>query len=42
VRDSLTPEEVRDHLDEILLEDGYEVLPRAFDEGRRLRRRLLS
>jgi NAD(P)-dependent dehydrogenase (short-subunit alcohol dehydrogenase family) len=42
VSDALTPEDVRDHLDEILLEDGYEVLPRAFEEGRRLRRRLLS
>jgi NAD(P)-dependent dehydrogenase (short-subunit alcohol dehydrogenase family) len=42
VSDGLTPEEVRDHIDEIRLEDGYEVLPRAFEEGRRLRRRLLS
>jgi NAD(P)-dependent dehydrogenase (short-subunit alcohol dehydrogenase family) len=41
VSDALTPEEVRDHLTEIRLEDGYDVLPRAFEEGRRLRRRLL-
>jgi NAD(P)-dependent dehydrogenase (short-subunit alcohol dehydrogenase family) len=36
----LSIETVRDHLDEIVLEDGYEVLDKAFEEGRRLRRRL--
>ncbi len=36
----LTVEMVRDHVDDVLLEDGYDVLDRAFEEGRRLRRRL--
>jgi NAD(P)-dependent dehydrogenase (short-subunit alcohol dehydrogenase family) len=36
----LSVEMVRDHADEILLEDGYDVLDKAFEEGRRLRRRL--
>jgi NAD(P)-dependent dehydrogenase (short-subunit alcohol dehydrogenase family) len=42
VSDDLTPEEVGDRLEEICSEAGYEVLPRAFEEGRRLRRRLLG
>ncbi|HEV8296373.1 MAG TPA: SDR family NAD(P)-dependent oxidoreductase [Acidimicrobiales bacterium] len=39
--DELSIEVVRDRLDEVMLEDGYEVLDRAFEEGRRLRRRVL-
>jgi NAD(P)-dependent dehydrogenase (short-subunit alcohol dehydrogenase family) len=42
VADDLTAEAVREHLDEICDEAGYEVLPRAFEEGRRLRRRLIG
>jgi NAD(P)-dependent dehydrogenase (short-subunit alcohol dehydrogenase family) len=42
VDDELSIETVRDRIDEIVLEDGYEVLNRAFDEGRRLRRRVLG
>jgi NAD(P)-dependent dehydrogenase (short-subunit alcohol dehydrogenase family) len=42
VDDELTVESVRDHQDQILAEAGYEVLERAADEGRRLRRRLMS
>jgi len=42
VDDELSIETVRDRIDEIRLEDGYDVLNRAFDEGRRLRRRLLG
>jgi hypothetical protein len=42
VDDDLSIETVRDRIDEIRLEDGYDVLKRAFDEGRQLRRRLLG
>ena len=41
VDDALTPESVRNHLDQILAEEGYEVLDSAADEGRRLHRRLM-
>ena len=40
VDDKLTAESVRDHLDEVRDEYGYEVLPNAGEEGRRLHRRL--
>ncbi len=40
--DRLSIEAVRDHEADVVMEDGYEVLPRAFEEGRRLRRRLLG
>jgi NAD(P)-dependent dehydrogenase (short-subunit alcohol dehydrogenase family) len=40
VDDDLTAESIRDHLDQIRDEDGYEVLPTALEEGRRLHRRL--
>jgi NAD(P)-dependent dehydrogenase (short-subunit alcohol dehydrogenase family) len=42
VDDELSIETVRDRIGDIRLEDGYDVLNRAFDEGRRLRRRLLG
>src|SRR5205085_488586 len=38
--EELTAESVRDHLDEVRNEDGYEVLPNAAEEGRRLHRRV--
>ncbi|MCU1346427.1 MAG: putative short-chain dehydrogenase [Acidimicrobiia bacterium] len=40
VDDDLTAESLRDHLDDVRSETGYEVLPSALDEGRRLHRRL--
>jgi hypothetical protein len=40
VDDDLTAESLRDHLEAIRLEDGYEVLPNALEEGRRLHHRL--
>ena len=40
--DELTPELVRDHLDEVLDTEGHAVLPRASDEGLALHRRLLG
>ncbi len=39
--DALTIEAVRDHEADIVSVDDFDVLPRAFEEGRRLRRRLL-
>jgi NAD(P)-dependent dehydrogenase (short-subunit alcohol dehydrogenase family) len=42
VDDELTVESVRDGQDQILAEEGYEVLDRAAQEGRRLHRRLMS
>jgi len=42
VDDELSIEAVRDHMEEIRREEGYEVLDRAFEEGRRLHRRLLG
>jgi NAD(P)-dependent dehydrogenase (short-subunit alcohol dehydrogenase family) len=41
-RPDLSIEDVRDHIDDIQAEDGYEVLDRASEEGRRLHRRLLG
>ncbi len=39
--DTLTIEAVRDHEADIVNVEDFDVLPRAFEEGRRLRRRLL-
>jgi len=40
IDDELTAEAVRDHLDAVRNEDGYEVLPSAAEEGRRVHRRV--
>jgi NAD(P)-dependent dehydrogenase (short-subunit alcohol dehydrogenase family) len=40
IDDDVSPEAVRDRLDEVLMEDGYEVLPKASEEGRRLHARI--
>lgn len=42
VEDELTIEHVRDHTDDLLAEDDFHILPRAADEGRQLRRRLIG
>jgi NAD(P)-dependent dehydrogenase (short-subunit alcohol dehydrogenase family) len=40
VDDELSPESLRDHLEQIRAVEGYDVLPNALEEGRRLHHRL--